>query len=101
MLGFSVLAGILVTVMVTPALALTSVTASNGIGIFESLPETLTIGKQPQENRIIATNAAGEDKTALTPRGAGQEPILPLAEPMRSKRGSHNLGKHDRSPRTV
>ena len=75
MLGFSVLAGILVTVMVTPAVALTSVTASNGIGIFESLPETLVIGDQPQENRIIATNAAGEDVVIATVYSQNREEV--------------------------
>lgn len=60
LLGFSVLAGILVAVMLTPGLAVTSITASNTIGIFDDLPETMVIGEQPQENKIYATNAAGE-----------------------------------------
>jgi membrane peptidoglycan carboxypeptidase len=54
LLGFSVLAGILVTVMVTPALAVTSMTANSSIGLFDSLPEYETIGDQPQQNQIIA-----------------------------------------------
>lgn len=54
MLGFSVLAGVLVTAMVTPALAVTSLTASNTIGLFDSLPEWIEIGDQPQENKIYA-----------------------------------------------
>jgi membrane peptidoglycan carboxypeptidase len=56
-LGFSVLAGILVTVMVTPALAVTSMTANNSIGLFDSLPDYVAIGDQPQQNEIIAYNA--------------------------------------------
>ncbi len=43
-LGFSALAGLLVTVMIAPALAVTGMTANNTIGIFESLPEYLVIG---------------------------------------------------------
>ena len=54
MLGFSVLAGVLVTAMVTPALAVTSMTASNTIGIFDKLPSWIKIGEQPQENTIYA-----------------------------------------------
>lgn len=54
MLGFSVLAGVLVTAMVTPALAVTSMTASSTIGIFDNLPQWIEIGKQPQENTIYA-----------------------------------------------
>jgi membrane peptidoglycan carboxypeptidase len=60
MLGFSVLAGILVTVMVTPGLAVTSMAASTTIGVFESLPEYLDLGKQPQENKIVALGSDGE-----------------------------------------
>jgi membrane peptidoglycan carboxypeptidase len=63
MFGFSVIAGILVTVMVTPALAVTGVTASNGIGIFDSLPEFIEIGNQPQRNEIYATTGVNPDGT--------------------------------------
>ncbi|GAB2453154.1 transglycosylase domain-containing protein [Conyzicola lurida] len=61
MFGFSVIAGILVTVMVTPALAVTGVTASNGIGIFDSLPEFIEIGNQPQQNQIYAVVGTNPD----------------------------------------
>ena len=54
MVGFSALAGLLVTVMVTPALAVTGMTASNTISIFESLPEFVRIDDQPQQNEIYA-----------------------------------------------
>jgi membrane peptidoglycan carboxypeptidase len=54
MVGFSALAGLLVTVMVTPALAVTGMTASSTIGIFESLPEYVRIDEQPQQNEIYA-----------------------------------------------
>ncbi len=59
MLGFSVLAGILVTVMVTPGLAVSSMAASTTIGVFNDLPEYLDLGKQPQENKIVALDADG------------------------------------------
>ncbi|WP_167136956.1 transglycosylase domain-containing protein [Diaminobutyricimonas sp. TR449] len=44
MLGFSGLAGLLVAVMVTPAIAVTGMTANNSIGIFNELPEYATLG---------------------------------------------------------
>ena len=53
LLGFSVLSGLLVTVMVAPALAVTGITASSTIGIFDSLPEYIQIGQQP-EGRLVA-----------------------------------------------
>ena len=53
-LGFSVLAGVLVTAMVTPALAVTSVAANNTIGVFENLPDFIQIGEQSQQNTIYA-----------------------------------------------
>ena len=54
-LGFSVLSGVLVTVMVAPALAVTGITASSTIGVFDSLPEYIVVGNQPQRNEIWAT----------------------------------------------
>jgi membrane peptidoglycan carboxypeptidase len=60
-LGFSALAGLLVTVMIAPALAVTGITANNTIGIFESLPEYLTIDNQHQQNEILAKNPDGTD----------------------------------------
>ena len=50
LLSFSVLAGVLVTAMVTPALAVTSMTANASIGVFESLPDYMEIGKLSQKN---------------------------------------------------
>lgn len=54
LVGFSVLAGILVTAMVTPALAVTSSATKGTIGIFENLPDYITIGGQAQRNEIYA-----------------------------------------------
>lgn len=53
-IGFSVLAGVLVTAMVTPALAVTSVAANNTIGVFENLPDFIRLGTQSQQNTIYA-----------------------------------------------
>lgn len=50
LLSFSVLAGVLVTALVTPALAVTSMTANASIGVFESLPEYMEIGQLSQKN---------------------------------------------------
>jgi len=61
-IGFSAIAGLLVTVMVAPALAVTGVTASSTIGIFDSLPEYVTIDQQPERNEIYATfTGSGND----------------------------------------
>lgn len=54
LLGFSALAGLLVTVMVAPALAVTGVTASSTIGIFDSLPDYIELGQQPERNTLYA-----------------------------------------------
>jgi membrane peptidoglycan carboxypeptidase len=59
LLGFSALAGLLVTVMVAPAIAVTGVTASSAIGVFDSLPEYLEIGQLPERNELYANSAAG------------------------------------------
>lgn len=58
-IGFSALSGLLVTVMVAPALAVTGITASSTIGIFDSLPEYIEIGQLPERNEIWA-NYTGE-----------------------------------------
>lgn len=53
--GFSALSGLLVTVMVAPALAVTGITASSTIGVFDSLPEYIEIGQQPERNELWAS----------------------------------------------
>jgi membrane peptidoglycan carboxypeptidase len=52
--GFSVLAGLLVTIGVTPAIAVAGVTTTSTIGVFESLPEYIEIGELPQRNELYA-----------------------------------------------
>ncbi len=61
MLGLSALAGVLVTVMVTPALAVTGIAASNTIGIFEGLPEYIKINEQSQRNVLWAQNTVNPE----------------------------------------
>jgi membrane peptidoglycan carboxypeptidase len=62
-LGFSAVAGVLVTVMVAPALAVTGITANNTVGIFNSLPEYIQLGSGAQQNTIAIRNFAQEDDT--------------------------------------
>jgi len=54
LIGFSALSGVLITAMVAPALAVTGITASSTIGIFDALPDYLEIGQQPERNTIYA-----------------------------------------------
>ncbi len=57
--GMSAVAGVLVTVAVTPAIALSGITATNTIGIFESLPEFLAIDQLSQKSNIYASQSDG------------------------------------------
>ena len=57
LVGFSAIAGVLVTAMVTPVLAVTSMSAQSGISIFENLPENIKIGQLSQQNEIYAMRA--------------------------------------------
>ena len=75
MLGFSVLAGILVAVMLTPGLAVTSMAASTTIGVFNDLPETLVFGDQPQENKITAIDGAGVEQVIATVYSQNREEV--------------------------
>jgi len=52
LVGFSAIAGVLVTAMVTPVLAVTSMSAQSGISIFDNLPENIKIGQLSQQNEI-------------------------------------------------
>jgi len=54
LIGFSAIAGVLITAMVAPALAVTGITASSTIGIFDGLPDYLEIGQQPERNTLYA-----------------------------------------------
>jgi membrane peptidoglycan carboxypeptidase len=63
-LGFSALAGVLVTVMVAPAIAVTGVTATNTVGIFNSLPEYIQLDPGSQQNTIAVRNPKQSDADA-------------------------------------
>lgn len=54
--GFGALAGLMVTAMITPALAVTSVGANSAIGVFDALPEFIEVGQQAQRNILWASN---------------------------------------------
>ncbi|CAO1649738.1 peptidoglycan glycosyltransferase [Salinibacterium sp. NYA9b] len=54
LISFSVLSGVLVTAMVAPALAVTGITATSTIGIFDGLPDYLELDQQPERNTIYA-----------------------------------------------
>jgi membrane peptidoglycan carboxypeptidase len=56
---FSVLAGILLTVSITPGLAMAGITVGKSVGIFQSLPGAIQIGQLPQRNRIFANGPSG------------------------------------------
>ena len=56
-IAFSALAGLLVTLMVAPGLAVTGMTARNSIGVFESLPDYFALDRQHQRNEIVAISA--------------------------------------------
>jgi membrane peptidoglycan carboxypeptidase len=61
--GMSAIAGVLVTAAVTPALALSGMTATNTINVFENLPDYLSIDQLAQRSNIYATRSDGS--TAL------------------------------------
>lgn len=58
-IGMSVIAGLLVTAALTPAVAIGSVAASNGIALFENLPSYLDVSVIPQRSTIYAKKADG------------------------------------------
>ncbi|MDF0514511.1 transglycosylase domain-containing protein [Agromyces sp. H3Y2-19a] len=57
--GMSVVAGVLVTAAVTPALAVTGMAANNSITMFENLPSSLEIGELAQKSTIYAVKPDG------------------------------------------
>ncbi|MCS5735531.1 transglycosylase domain-containing protein [Herbiconiux daphne] len=55
----SAIAGILVTAMVTPALAVTGIAANNSIGMFENLPSYIKPDALAEKTNIYATKSDG------------------------------------------
>ena len=60
LIGFSVVAGLLVSATVTPAVAVASSTANSGLDIFENLPEFAQIDEQSEVSTIYGRGEAGE-----------------------------------------
>jgi membrane peptidoglycan carboxypeptidase len=56
--GFGALAGVMVTAMISPALAVASVGTNSAIGVFNALPEFIELGEQAQKNTLWAQNTA-------------------------------------------
>ena len=54
--GFGALAGLMITAMIAPTLAVASVSANSAIGVFDSLPEFIEVGEQAQKNTLWAYN---------------------------------------------
>jgi membrane peptidoglycan carboxypeptidase len=63
LVGFSAIAGLLVTVMVAPAIAVTGMTANNSIGVFQDLPDYIEISAQHQRNTFVAYAQDGTEVT--------------------------------------
>ena len=59
LVGMSSIAGLLVTVAVTPALALSGMTATNTITMFENLPSYLALEQLSQKSNIFARQTDG------------------------------------------
>ncbi|WP_233563783.1 transglycosylase domain-containing protein [Cryobacterium tepidiphilum] len=57
--GMSAIAGVLVTVAVTPALAVSGMAATNTMNVFENLPEYLKIDQLSQKSNIYAKKDDG------------------------------------------
>ena len=64
--GMSVVAGLLVTAAVTPAIAVTGMAANDSIGVFEGLPEYLSVGALAQPTTIYAKAGNGANVPLAT-----------------------------------
>lgn len=59
LVGFGAIAGVLVTITVAPAVALTGIAASSAIGVFDSIPDYFELDELPERNVIMARDADG------------------------------------------
>ena len=59
-IGLSAAAGLLITAAVTPALAVTGMTANNAIGVFDGLPDYLKVGQSMEKTNIFAQTSDGK-----------------------------------------
>jgi membrane peptidoglycan carboxypeptidase len=60
MVAFSAIAGLLITALVTPVVAVSSVAAKSAIGIFNSLPTYISLGQLPGPNTLYAQQGGKE-----------------------------------------
>ena len=56
--GFGALAGVMVTAMISPTLAVASVGTNSAVGVFNALPEFIELGEQAQKNTLRARKSA-------------------------------------------
>lgn len=63
-IGMSVVAGLLVTAAVTPAIAVTGIATSDSLGMFENLPEYLKLDQLPQVSTVYAKKGKTEVQIA-------------------------------------
>lgn len=74
-LVMSVIAGLLVTVAVTPVVAVSGAATSSTISIFENLPSTLDPGTLAQPSTLYALNSAGEKVEIATFYAQNRAPV--------------------------
>jgi membrane peptidoglycan carboxypeptidase len=60
-IGMSAVASVLVAAAVTPAIAVTGLTANSTLGIFDNLPDYLSIGDLAEKTSIYATASDGSE----------------------------------------
>jgi membrane peptidoglycan carboxypeptidase len=63
-LGLGILgliSGLLVTVMMTPLIAVTGITIKNTLSVFDALPDFIEIGRQAQKNEIYVQKTSDKD----------------------------------------
>ncbi|MBX3094166.1 MAG: transglycosylase domain-containing protein [Cryobacterium sp.] len=61
LIGLSGLAGILIAALVTPTLAVASMTANSSIGVFDALPDYIRINEQAQANVLYGVDGVDEE----------------------------------------
>lgn len=59
--GLSVVAGLLIAAAVTPAVAISGLTANSTLGVFNDLPSFLDVGQLDQRSSIYAKDSKGND----------------------------------------
>jgi membrane peptidoglycan carboxypeptidase len=61
MAAFSAMAGVLVALLVAPAVAVGGITANNTVGAFDALPDYIELSQQYQANEVVAKKPDGTD----------------------------------------